>query len=142
MSHESPPPSRLAASEGRPEIAVFKLHRDRIVRVTSDIPAGTIAGVREQGVCARNIFLGAIGIDLVLNLVVFFGNCQDARAVNEAVRDTQLRGDDAQFVPGKIDKVKKKQEAEKHRRESADERSTVAPEARIGLGHRLKNLRS
>ena len=70
--------------------AVFKLHGNRIVGVTSNIPAGAIFGVREQGVSARNIFLRATGVDLVLNPVVFFGNGQDARAMNGAVCDTQL----------------------------------------------------
>src|SRR5215469_4527714 len=70
--------------------AVFELHGNRIVGVTGNVPAGAIVGVREQGVSARNIFLGAIGIDLVLNFIVFLVNGQDARSMNGAVCDTQL----------------------------------------------------
>ena len=58
--------------------------------MTSNVPAGAIVGVREQGVSARNIFLGAIGIDLVLNFIVFLVNGQDARSMNGAICDTQL----------------------------------------------------
>ena len=70
--------------------AVFELHGNRIVGVTSNVPAGAIVGVREQGVSARNIFLGASGIDLVLNFIVFLVNGQDARSMNGAICDTQL----------------------------------------------------
>ena len=70
--------------------AVFRLHGNRIVGVTSNVPAGAIPGVREQGVSARNIFLWAVGIDLVLNFIVFLANGQDARSMNRAVCDTQL----------------------------------------------------
>ena len=101
-----------------------------------DVPAGMIAGVRKQGVSARNIFLGAIGIDLVLNLVVFFGNCQDARAVNRAVRHTQLRGDNTQLVPSKIDEIKKQDKAEQYQRDAADESLRRVLRARLSISHK------
>jgi len=106
--------------------------------VASDIPAGTSTGVREQGVSARDIFLGANRIDLVLNLVVFFSDGQNTRAMNGAVRDTQFRGDAAQLVPAKIGKIKKQEEAGKCQREAADERSGITPASKIGISHRLK----
>ena len=113
-----------------------ELHGDGVVGVARDIPAGMISGVRKQGVSARNIFLGAIGIDLVLNLVVFFGNGQDARTVNGAVRHTQLRGDNAQLVPSKIDQIKKQDEAEQYQRDAADESLRIALRAMLSISHK------
>jgi hypothetical protein len=109
--------------------------------MTRNVPTGAIGRVREQGVSTRNIFLGANGIDLVLNLVVFLSNCQDACAMNRAVRDTHLGEYSAQLVPNKIGKIKKQEEAKKHRSEAAHERSTIASGA-VGISHRLRNLRN
>jgi hypothetical protein len=95
-----------------------------------------IAGVRKQGVSTRNIFLWAIGIDLVLNLVVFFSDCQDTRAVNRAIRHTQLGGDNAQVVPSKIDEIKKQDEAEQYQRDAADESLRIVLRARLSISHK------
>jgi len=104
--------------------------------VARDIPTGMIAGVWKQGVSARNIFLWAIGIDLVLDLVVFFGDGQDARAVNRAVGHTQVRGDNAQLVPSKIDEIKKQDEAEQDQRDAADESLRMVLRAMLSISHK------
>ena len=113
-----------------------ELHGDGVVGVARDIPTGMIAGVWKQGVSARNIFLWAIGIDLVLDLVVFFGDGQDARAVNRAVGHTQVRGDNAQLVPSKIDEIKKQDEAEQDQRDAADESLRMVLRAMLSISHK------
>lgn len=86
-----------------------------------DIPARAAAGVGEEGVRAGDVFLRPIGVDFVLNLVVFLGDGQDTRAMDGAIRKTEFGGDNAQLVPDKIGNIKKKEQAEQRQGEALEE---------------------
>lgn len=102
-----------------------------------DVPARTIADVREQRVSARYIFLWPVRVDLVLNLIVFLCNGQDSSAMDGAIRKTQFGEDDAQLVPGEIRKVKKQEQADQNQDEALEERSRSGLRSALCVRHRL-----
>lgn len=115
-----------------------KLHGYRVVGVASDIPARAIAGVGKEGVDTGHIFLGAIRVDLVFDFIVFLRDSQDASAMDGALGEAQFRGEDAQLVPGKIQKIKKQEEPEEHQAQAANQRLRRTVGARMGVHYRLK----
>lgn len=115
-----------------------KLHRYRVVGVAGDIPARAIAGVGKEAVDTRHIFLRAIGVDLVFDFIVFLRNGQDASAMDGALGGAQFRAEDAQLVPGKIQKVQKQEEPEEHQGYAAYQRLRGAAGAGMGIHRRLK----
>ena len=80
-----------------------------------DIPARAVAGVREEGTGAREIFLGMNGINFILYLVVFGGNGKEPYAVNRAGGGAEFGMPDAQFEPGKINEICNEEQSEEKR---------------------------
>ena len=94
------------------------LDRNRVAGMTSNIPTGAHAVLREHRVAARNVFFGMDHVEFVGGLAALVGNGQETNAVERTGSRAEFREMQAKFVPGKIRQIDKQQQAERREDES------------------------
>ena len=114
------------------------LHDDGIVGVAGDVPARAAVTMWKERVAAGQILFRLVGIDLEIDLIVFYRDGEKADAVDGAVGWTKFRELEAEFVPGKVREIEKQQRAENGEQNAAQKDGSG--DTRNGSSsHRLKN---
>jgi hypothetical protein len=82
--------------------------RDRVVGVTCDVPAGARAALGEKGVAAGDVLFGMDLVEFEGGLVTFVGDGQETNAVNRTGSGTECWEMKADFEPGEVHEIEKK----------------------------------
>ena len=78
----------------------LELQLDGVVNVSSDVPTGCVAGMREERSSARDVFFGLDRVQFVLDFVGFAGDRDETNPVKGVGGGAQRREVQTQIIPG------------------------------------------
>src|SRR5208337_1841637 len=107
-----------------------KLHRNGIFGVARDVPARADSGVGKEGAHAGEVLFGLLGVNLVIDFVVFERNGEKAIAVDAAHGGADGGVVHAELKPEKVAEIDEQEQGD-HREEYA---AKDMAEGRRGIG--------